>query len=71
MSGNASQPGYSRVSRWRAGIEPSGDGATDECGAFFFEQFDQALLLGNQSVDCTRRIIEELRDAKLILEGFR
>ena len=47
------------------GVEASGDGAVDEDGFLLVEEFDLALLLGNQGVDLRRFLIEEGDDAVL------
>lgn len=46
-----------------AGVEASGDGAVDEDGFLLVEEFDLALLFGNQSVNLRRFLIEEGDDA--------
>lgn len=47
------------------GVEASGDGAVDEDGFLFVEEFDLALLFLDQGVDLRRFPVEEGDDAVL------
>ena len=48
-----------------SGIQTFGDGVGDDGLAFFFQQFNQPLLLGHQGVDLRRLAVEKLTDEHL------
>jgi hypothetical protein len=67
MLRNVADPFNAGLFELGVGIEAAGDGAVDEDGFLLVEEFDLALLLGNQGVDLGRFPVEEGDDAVLLL----
>ena len=69
--GDTANPPDARILHRHCPIKSLGDGVANEGGAFLLKQLDQPFLLGDQGIDLVRLLLEEHRDALLLLNGWK